>query len=312
MNLTDLAQNFTDEKKARAFLEKQLWPDGPVCPHCGLVNEAYKLEARKDSKRPVREGVWKCRGCAKQFSVTIGTIFEDSHIPLHKWLMAIHLMNASKKGISAHQMHRMLGLGYRAAWFMCHRIRHAMDEPLNGKLEGTVEVDETYVGGKEPGVMGKPNVYRSKKTPVVALVERNGRVKSMPVERVTANNLKPILAEYLAPQTILMTDESNVYPTIGKKFAAHHVIRHGLKIYARKEGETNIHTNTVEGFFSLLKRGVYGTFHHVSRQHLYRYLNEFDFRYNSRNNTDGERASLALLGARGKRLMYRTRLGLQN
>lgn len=307
MNLIDVAQQFSSEDKAREFLEQKRWPDGTVCPHCGLVGEAFRLTPTKKGKTHVRKGVWKCSGCRKEFTVSVGTIFEDSHIPLHKWLMAYHLLCASKKGMSAHQLHRMLGITYKSAWFMAHRIRYTMkQEPLSSKLKGTIEVDETYVGGKEKGVTGRPHVYRSKKkTPVVALVERNGRVISTAVERVTGKNVRPIIAEYASPEATLMTDESNVYKIPGKKFAAHHVIRHRLKIYSRKEGETKIHTNTVEGFFSLLKRGIVGVYHHVGRQHLHRYLSEFDFRYNARDITDGERALLAVKGIEGKRLTYR-------
>src|ERR1019366_7124324 len=180
MNLMDLAQQFSNEDDARNYLEGILWPDGPICPHCGVMNEATKLEPRNGSKSAVRKGVWKCNGCRKQFTVTVGTIFEDSHIPLHKWMMAIHLMNASKKGMSAHQMHRMLGLGYRAAWFMCHRIRHAMDETPTTKLSGVVEIDETYVGGKVKG--RGVQAGRDNKIPVVSLVQRGGKARSFVME----------------------------------------------------------------------------------------------------------------------------------
>jgi transposase-like protein len=304
MDLIDISQNFATENQAREFLESILWPDGPICPHCGIVGEAYKLEARKKSKRPVREGVWKCRECAKQFTVTVGTIFEDSHIPLHKWLMAIHLMNASKKGVSAHQMHRMLGLGYRAAWFMCHRIRHALnDDAPPDKLGGTVEIDETYVGGKVKGhgvKAGKDN-----KAPVVSLVERKGRVRSFHMEHVTAKNLRPIINEHLHGWSEVMTDEAVVYPyVLNRKVASHDVVCHSKEEYVRHENGRSIHTNSVESFFALIKRGVYGTFHHISKQHLHRYLSEFDFRYNARDVTDGERTERAIQSVRGKRLTY--------
>ena len=185
-------------------LNSKRWPDGPVCPHCGVVGEAYRLQAKEGSTRPVRKGVWKCRPCRKQFTVTVGTIFADSHIPLHKWLLAIHLMCASKKGMSAHQLHRMLGITYKSAWHLGHRIRYAMaQEPLSSKLSGTVEVDETYVGGKEKGRRGRPGLD-SKKTPVVAMVERSlvkgkkskkGKVRSVVVQHVTAETLRPILSD---------------------------------------------------------------------------------------------------------------------
>jgi len=305
MNLIDIANNFANENEARAFLEEILWPEGPVCPHCGIVDNAYKLEARKESKRPVRQGVWKCRDCSKQFTVTVGTIFEDSHIPLHKWLMAIHLMNASKKGISAHQIHRMLGLGYRAAWFMCHRIRHAMNSDApQSKLGGIVEIDETYVGGKVKGKGVK--AAKDAKAPVVSLVEREGRVRSFHVEHVTAKNLRPIINEHVHGWAQVMTDDAVVYPyVLSRKVASHDVVNHSQEEYVRREGGKIIHTNTVEGFFSLLKRGVMGTFHHISKQHLHRYLSEFDFRYNARKVSDGERTEQAIQAVKGKRLSYR-------
>jgi|SRR5579864_5934370 len=312
MNLMDLAENFSTEEKAIAFLEAKLWPDGPVCPHCGLLGEAFRMESKPTTKKEnrIRPGLWKCSGCRETFRVTVGTIFEDSHIPLHKWLMAMHLMCASKKGISAHQLHRMLGVGYRAAWFMAHRIRYAMTDTSEVKLSGPdkiVEADETYVGGKQKGMRGRPSVYNSNKTPVVALVERKGKVRSFPVERVTASNLKPILAQFVSPEAHLMTDENTVYDYTGTRFAAHSAVNHAQGEYSRIEFGKLVTTNTVEGFFSLLKRGVYGTFHHVGRQHLHRYCAEFDFRYNAREVTDGERADLAVKGVQGKRLTYRER-----
>src|SRR5437899_8753883 len=216
LNLMDLMERFADEDKARVCFEKLRWPDGPVCPHCGTA-DPYQLKPKADGKTHVRKGVWKCSRCRKQFTVTIGTIMEDSHIPLHKWLIAFHLMSASKKGMSAHQLHRMLGLGYRAAWFMAHRIRHAMAEKLTSKLSGTVEADETYIGGKlrtgshatKPGERPKDRLAGiANKTPVVALVERNGRVRSFPMEHVTAKNLKPILTECISEKARLNTNES--------------------------------------------------------------------------------------------------------
>ena len=321
MNLSELAKNFSTEEAAIAYLEEKLWPKGPVCPHCGVIGEAFKMQSKAGTKsaNKMRPGLWKCSGCRKTFRVTVGTIFEDSHIPLHKWMMAIHLMSASKKGISAHQMHRMLGLGYRAAWFMCHRIRHAMVENHTTQLSGTVEVDETFVGGKRRAYMpqavrpgerpkDRPSPFANK-APVVALVERGGRVRSFHVEKVTGKNLKPILKAHIAEQARINTDENAVYLFAPTHFAGHDVVNHVKKEYSRVESDGRLATtNTVEGFFSLLKRGVYGTFHHVGRQHLHRYLSEFDFRYNARENTDGERAELAILKVQGKRLMYRTRL----
>jgi transposase-like protein len=315
MNLADLVQQFSTEDKAREFLEKTLWPDGPICPHCGLLGEAYRLEPKAGSKRPVRPGVWKCKGCRKQFTVKVGTIFEDSHIPLHKWLLAIHLLCASKKGMSSHQIHRQLGITYKSAWFMTHRIRYAMQqEAFQELLSGTVEVDETYVGGKlrigphadKPGERPQDRKRAiDNKAPVVALVERSGKVRSMHVANVTAANLKEVLRQNVEPSAHVMTDESPVYNFVGKEFGRHSTVNHRDDEYARLEDDGILASvNTVEGFFSLLKRGVYGSFHHISKKHLPRYLNEFDFRYNARDIDDGERRQLAIKGVVGKRLSY--------
>jgi transposase-like protein len=308
MNLTDLAKNFSTEDAAIKFLESKLWPDGPVCPKCGLVKEAYEMHSKEDSKNKMRPGLWKCSSCRKTFRVTVNTIFEDSHIPLHKWMMAIHLMCASKKGMSAHQMHRMLGLGYRAAWFMCHRIRYAMNAggTIAPKMSGTIEADETYVGGKTKGL--GCYVARKRKAPVVTLVERGGRARSFYVPEVSGKNLKPIVKEFIEQGASLMTDDTSLYSQMRDHFGSHDVVKHSLGEYSRREGAKIVHTNTVEGYFSILKRGVMGTFHHVSKQHLGRYLDEFDFRYNARDTTDGERAELAIAGVKGKRLMYRDSL----
>ncbi len=311
MNLSDIAEQFSNEESAREYLEKVLWPDGAVCPHCGVLGESYRLNGKAGSKHGVRPGVWKCGGCRKQFTVRVGTIFEDSHIPLHKWLMVIHLLCSSKKGMSSHQIHRMAGITYKSAWFMTHRIRYAM-KPLDcDKLQGTVEIDETYVGGKVKGKGIKAG--RDNKAPVVTLVERGGQARSFHVEHVNSQNLKPIIKEGVHGWSQVMTDDATMYPFILKdQVASHDVVCHSRGEYVRLEGEKSIHTNTVEGFFSLLKRGVYGTFHHLSKQHLHRYLSEFDFRYNARDVSDGERTEKAIQNVVGKRLMYRTRLGSQN
>jgi len=315
MNLADLAKQFSTEDKARELLEKTLWPNGTVCPHCGLVGEAYQLTPKPGAKTHVRPGVWKCGGCRKQFTVRVGTIFEDSHIPLHKWLLAIHLLCASKKGMSSHQIHRQLGITYKSAWFMTHRIRHAMQQgPFQELLKGTVEVDETYVGGRvrvgsqavRPGE--RPQDRKAgidNKAPVVALVERGGKVRSMHVANVTGANLKQVLRENVEPSAHVMTDESPLYKFVPKQYGRHSTVNHREREYSRQEADgVRVSTNTVEGFFSLLKRGVYGSFHHVSKQHLHRYLSEFDFRYNARDVDDGERRQLAIKGAAGKRLTY--------
>jgi transposase-like protein len=289
---------FTDEDKALAFFEKQRWPDGPVCPHCGAVNTAFKLAGKT-----TRKGLYKCK-CRKTFTVKVRSIFEDSHIPLHKWFFAIHMMCASKKGMSAHQFHRMTEtfygakVSYRTAWFMFHRLRFAMTQhPMIDKLRGVVEIDETYVGPKEKGNPGRPTPERSKKRPVVALVERErGKVRSFHVERVTLANIMPILKDHVETGTNIQTDEAAVYHFM------HDVVTHKSKEYSRWEDGRHITTNTVEGFFSLVKRGIYGTYHHVGRNYLQQYLNEFDFRYNSRKMKDSDRAALAVKATEGQRL----------
>jgi transposase-like protein len=309
---------FIDADKAREVLEAERWPNGPVCPHCESEGESYKLEPKEGSKTHVRKGVYKCGACRKQFTVTVGTIFADSHIPLNKWLAAIHLLCASKKGMSAHQLHRMLGVTYRSAWFMAHRIRFGVSqEPLSSKLEklqGTVEVDETYVGGREKGMTGKPG-KTSKKATVISMVERSlvpgqkGRVRSVVMPRVTADNLRWTLRDRIDQGATLNTDESSMYFGIGKWWKGHETVNHGRKEYVKKSksGE-KVTTNTVEGFFGTLKRGLNGVYHHVGRHHPHRYLSEFDFRYNAREVSDTERAKLALKGVGGKRLKYRDSL----
>jgi transposase-like protein len=315
LNLVALAQHFSDEDKAREFLEKLRWPDGPICPHCGEVDNAYRLEPKKSKKDThVRKGVWKCGGCREQFSVTVGTIFADSHIPLSKWLLAFHLLCASKKGISAHQLHRMLKLTYRSAWFMAHRIRYAMSqEPLSSKLSGIIEIDETYVGGKlrigpqsvKQGERPKDRpAPSSNKAAVVSVLQRGGRVQSRHMEKVTAENLKPIINQMCAEDAHIMTDSGTVLktPLMGRR---HDQVNHKAKEYVRYENGVCITTNTIEGYFATLKRGINGVYHQVGKQHLHRYLSEFDFRYNSRKEKDGDRTLLAIKGASGKRLMLR-------
>jgi transposase-like protein len=319
LNLVSLAQHFSNEDKAREFLEKLRWPDGPVCPHCGEVNNAYRLEPKASKKDThVRKGVWKCGGCREQFTVTVGTIFADSHIPLSKWLLAYHLLCASKKGMSAHQLHRMLKITYRSAWFMAHRIRFTMtQEPLSSKLTGTIEVDEVYIGGKrrnsmpvatKPGQRPKDRLGPfADKAAVVSVLQRGGRVQSQHVKRVTAENLKPIIEQMVAEDAHVMTDSSTVLAgaLMPRK---HDQVNHKDKEYVRYEDGVCISTNTIEGYFATLKRGINGVYHHVGKQHLHRYLSEFDFRYNSRKEKDGDRTLLAIKGVGGKRLMLRDSL----
>jgi transposase-like protein len=290
---------FQDAEIAREHLEQMRWPDGPVCVHCSGKN-VYKLTAKEGSKKPVRKGVYKCAECREQFTVTIGTIFEDSKIPLNKWLLAIHLLCASKKGMSAHQLHRMLGVGYKTAWFMAHRIRYAMSQPpYTEKLRGAVEADETYVGGRQKGGFGR--IINKNKRPVFSIVKRGGDVRSFHVERVTAETLGGIIKKHVHSTSRLNTDEFAAYKSVGDMFAVHHTVNHGRGEYVRGTASTN----TVEGFFSLLKRGLNGTYHHVDETHLHRYLSEFDFRYNNRKIKDDERAAKALAGTVGKRLTLR-------
>jgi transposase-like protein len=286
---------FTDEKAARRHLEKLRWPSGPVCPHCGATEKITKLRGK--SHRP---GLYQCNSCRQPFTVTVGTILEDSHIELHKWLLAFHLMAASKKGISAHQLHRMLGITYKSAWFMAHRIREAMKADWDKVLGGNnpVEADETFIGTK-PGA--KKRKGYGHKNAVLSLVERNGEVRSFHIPSVSAKTLKPYLKYHIDPDAHLMTDDAGQYRIIGPEFARHEVVAHSNEEYVRGE----VHTNTVEGFFSILKRGLIGTFNHVSVQHLQRYVTEFDFRYNHRKRTDFQRATDAVRGIVDKRLTYR-------
>ena len=286
-------KHLTDETAARAHLESIRWPNGPICPHCSAT-KIYRLKVKNTQRE-----VLKCAGCRKQFTVTVGTIFEDSHIPLTKWIQAMQLLCSSKKGMSTHQLHRMLGITYKSAWFMSHRIRHAMSQPVFAdKLRGTVEIDETYVGSKRKQVR---HGSRSHKTPVVSLVERNGRVRSFILPIVNAKNLKEMIRANVEPATKIMTDSHTAYRGLDKDFASHETVNHWQKEYARGEA----HTNTVEGYFSLLKRGLTGTYHHVSQKHLHRYLDEFNFRYNARTVNDAIRNHGAIRATEGKRLTYR-------
>jgi transposase-like protein len=311
LNLNMIAQEFSNEDRAREFMEYLRWPNGTICPHCGAEG-AYRLNGKPGSKRPVRKGVWKCKECRKQFTVKVGTIFEDSHIPLGKWLLAIHLLCSSKKGMSAHQLHRMLGMQYKSAWFMAHRIRHAMtQEPLASKLQGTVECDETYIGGKAKNMHRRDRARKIQgrgpvnKTPVMTLVERDGRVRSSQLERVTESNLKSALRCHVDPCANIMTDESPAYSGVELEFGSHEAVNHSAGEYVRG----NAHVNTAESFHALLNRGVMGVYHHWSIKHMHRYLTEFGFRFDRRKDMDGDRTVDAIRAAEGKRLMYREPIG---
>lgn len=289
-----------NEVEARTMLEKVRWPDGPICPHCES-NETTKLGGKAGEK-----GQYKCRPCRKKFTVRVGTIFEESPIPLRDWVYAFTRMCASKKGISAHQLHRELGVTYKTAWFMCHRVRHAMTTEGALKLAGTIEADETYVGGK-PRNRGKHNIkfrgHGTKKTPVFAAIQRGGEVRARVLPKVNAKNLRAAVDDAVdKSQSRLMTDDLASDRTIGRTFAGGHKwIKHSAEEYARGD----CHVNTCESFFALIKRGVYGTFHHVSREHLHRYVSEFVFRYNGRKLNDVQRTFPALRESQGKRLLYR-------
>jgi transposase-like protein len=302
MNDIFSAPHFRDDEAARKFLEDILWPDGPVCPHCGVISHAY------ETKRP---GVFRCaeKACRKDFTVTMRTVMERSHIALHKWLQGFHLMCSSKKGMSAHQVHRSLGITYRSAWFMWHRIREAMRAgglaPMGGP-GGVVEADETYISKRDSAVKGRGP---SHKRVVLTLVERGGEARSFHIERATAAEIAPIVKANIDRETHLMTDEAGQYIRLGREFVKHGSVDHSRAEYAytdRVSGET-ISVNTVEGFYSIFKRGMKGVYQHCGEQHLHRYLAEFDFRYSNRIKLgvdDKERARRAVAGAAGKRLTY--------
>jgi len=287
---------FNDDNAARKHLESIRWPSGAICPHCGGTERNSLLQGKSH-----RAGLYFCGDCREQFTVTVGTVFERSKVALHKWIYATHLMCASKKGISAKQLERMLGVTYKTAWFMSHRIREAMINGLTtpmGGNGGAVEVDETYwgnVGKQANGARGWAH-----KMKVVSLVERDGVKRSFHVANVTAETLRPILKAQISSKAHLMTDEARVYKPLATEFAQHSSVNHSAGEYKRGD----VTTNTVESSFAILKRGLYGTFHNISEQHLQRYANEFDFRWNHRKITDSERAIAALKGISGKRLMY--------
>ncbi|WP_418025887.1 IS1595 family transposase (plasmid) [Paracoccus sp. TD-10] len=304
-----------DEAAAFAHVESIIWPDGPVCPHCGNCGKVYALvgvrskPSKKNPEGVERYGLKKCAECRKQFTVRIGTIFEESHIPLHKWLQAIHLMVSSKKGISSHQLHRVLEITHKSAWFMSHRIREAMrsDGAVNfGNGGGVVEVDETFIGTKQKKAKGARGYAH--KNAMLSLVDRTtGRAKSIVVDDVTKATLLPILRENIAKEATVYTDEAKQYTGIDKDFAEHDFTTHSKGEYGRGV----VHTNTIEGYFSIFKRGMKGVYQHCGKKHLHRYAAEFEFRYNNRAGNginDAERAQIALNGILGKRVLYRDSL----
>jgi transposase-like protein len=292
---------FSDEAAAVAKLESIVWPKGPTCPHCGNVEGIYELKGKT-----TRIGLKKCKACRKQFTVRVGTVFESSHIPLHKWFQAVFLMCSSKKGISAHQLHRTLEITYKSAWFMSHRIREAMrviNPDRFGGFGAPVEADETFIGHDKD--KPKPKAGYAHKHAVLSLIDRNsGKVHSRHVANVKAENLREVLFEQIYLDSTLMTDDAYHYRPLGTHFTGHKVVKHSKGEYVRGDA----HTNTLEGFFSIFKRGMKGVYQHCSKEHLHRYLAEFDFRYNERaalGVDDIERMFTALVGAKGKRLTYR-------
>lgn len=306
------APHFTNDDAARALIESIRWPDGTVCSHCGTIGHSYAVKGRA--------GLYRCAEaeCRKDFTCTTGTVMERSKIPLHKWMMGFYLMNASKKGISAHQLHRSLGITYQSAWFMCHRIREAMRDgglaPMGG-AGGIVEADETYFGNvpeskrRTTTTTGRAFTKGGRNGPsnkraVVSLVERGGKVRSFHVAVADGETVAKIVNKNVAKETRLHTDESRLYTRVGANFAAHETINHSAKEYARGD----VTTNSVEGYFSIFKRGMKGVYQHCDEKHLHRYLAEFDFRYNHRVKlgfSDIDRTKAAIRGVEGKRLTYR-------
>ena len=307
LNLITLAQEYSDETKARELFEKWRWPNGATCPHCkcdGKEKPIYAMASKPGTKNKMRAGLYCCGACRKTFTSKVGTVLESSHVSFSKWIMAWFLICSSKKGISAHQIHRMLKITYKTSWFLCHRIRFSMgDDPSIGgkKLDGIVEVDETYVGGK-----GDMKTKFSRKIPVVALIERGGKMHTRIVASVSQKNLGQCLFECVEKTATVNSDEHDGYKPAGKQFARHESVNHSKGEYHRinKDGTVST-TNSAESFFSLLKRGVYGSWHHVSREHLPKYANEFSFRWNTRRLSDGARLAEGMPMAEGKRLLYR-------
>jgi transposase-like protein len=296
--------HFHNEEAAYAFVETRIWPDGPVCPKCGSKERIGKMGGKS-----TRIGTYKCYACRKPFTVKIGTIFEDSHVPMRLWLQAIYLLAASKKGISSHQLHRTLGVTLKTAWFMGHRIREAMREgelaPF-GSNGGTVEIDETFLGNEAD--IPKRRGYAHKRK-ILSLVDReSGEARSVVVDSLKAASIIPILKENIAKEARVMTDDAGQYRFLNEHFAEHGYTRHSQGEYV-SSADPSIHTNTVEGFFSIFKRGMKGVYQHCKKSHLHRYLAEFDFRYSKRianGIDDTERADKLLQGAVGKRLTYQT------
>jgi transposase-like protein len=298
---------FNDEDAAREWLEASRWPDGPVCPHCGSLDDVSPLKGKS-----MGPGWYHCNECREKFTVRVGTLYERSHIPLHKWLLATHLLTSSKKGMSAHQLHRMLGITYKSAWFMAHRIRKAMEGSNPGAMGGegqTVQADETYYGNTSKRAKHYKKGHRHK-SGVVALVEpQTGRVRAIAMEKATADTVREFLVTNVDRKSELHTDQSALYTVTGREFAGHKTVNHGWNgrgEYVGADGQT---TNNVENFFGIFKKGMVGVYHFCGEQHLQRYLDEFAFRYTNRSGVgvnDKQRMALAIKGIEGKRLTYRS------
>jgi len=312
LNFSQIAKQYSDENEAYRFLESIRWETGIICPHCNHIGATF-IEPEK-GRRKTRTGkitfrrIWRCESCKKQFSVLIGTIFEDSRIPLSKWLLAIHELNSDKNGISSCEIARKLGITQKTAWFIGQRIRFAITHsPLEEKLTGTVEVDETYVGGLEKNKHADRKTANTQgrstktKTPVLSAVQRGGRIYSESMKAVSSKNIREVLRDHVSRKAVLNTDTFPAYESVGKEFKRHEVVDHNLGEYVKGK----VYTNTAEGYFSQFKRSLSGTFHSVSEKHLDRYLAEFDYRYNTRRKKDGERTKEAIRRVAGKRLSYK-------
>lgn len=310
LTLMEITRRFSTEEAAREYFERLRWPEGPFCPHCGNCAQDRIYRLTPNPKAKIRPGMFKCAECRETFTVTVNTVMEDSHVPLNKWLIAFYMICASKTQISALQIQRHLELGsYRTAWFLCHRIRFALKTNEPGDLlKGTVEADETWIGGKR---RGKGRGYTGNKTAVVSLVERYGRVRSEVVEMVSGDKLGKLLRQNIAPTANLNTDESPLYAAAGNDFASHDTVNHSVEEYARTDAATGrkVTTNTVEGYFGNVKRSIDGTHHHVGRKHIPLYLAETDYKYNTRKASDGARTAGAIRSVEGKRLTLRPMKG---